>query len=227
VGAGLLAAPVANAATIVLGGNYGSLDVLFNGTDASEGTGSINPSTLNGSPVSWVYCLDLEHDINVPGTYQANVTTNGTVTEASYGPVNLNATLDSGSKSGGVVQLTFTTAGQIAYLLDHYANSATTLTQQEALQGAIWKEIYGSAFSLGSGATSAQTADYNAYLTGVGTDPVSNEIWLSPYNSSNVYQQALVTDPVPEPGAVAMFVGAGVAGLGLLSRKRRRSTLNG
>ena len=222
-GVGLFSVSIANAATLNVGGNYGHLDVIFNGTEENAGTGSIAPSTLDGRTLPFLYCLDLEHNIGVPGTYSSTVSTNGTIWDASYGPVNLNASVLSGNKNSGPVQLSLTQAGQIAYLLDHYGYTATTMDQQEALQGAIWKEIYGNAITLGPSADANQIADYNAYLTNVGIDPVSNMLWISPTDSGGTYQQAQITTAVPEPGAVTLFASFGVAGFGLLARKKRAS----
>jgi len=166
--------------------------------------GSFVGSSLSGWATPWVYCVDLDADIYInSGPYPTTVTKNGAV----YGTAVNNA-------------------GEVTWLLDHYAATATSADQTTALQSAIWKTIYGSQFTLNgpaSGTDSGVMTDYTNYLAGVGTDPVSNVQWLSPYNDAKETEplQGLVT-AVPEPGNVALLVSIGMTGLGFVARRRRK-----
>jgi hypothetical protein len=210
--AGLVAAPSAQAQWLDTGNVAQSINVTVSTgalpvitENGAVLAGSFVGSSLSGVATPWVYCVDLDADIYINhGPYPTTITTNGTV----YGTAVNNA-------------------GEVAWLLDHYAATATTADQTAALQAAIWKTIYGSQFTLNgsaSGTDSGVVTDYNNYLTGVGTDPVSKEQWLSPYNDANKTEplQGLVTAAVPEPGNVALLVSIGMTGLGLMTRRRRR-----
>src|SRR5208337_600395 len=108
-----LVAGLAQADTLVLGGSYthgivmdtdGTYTFSGGATQSTVGGGSIDPSTLNGVALPYVYCIDLFTQINVPGTYNAIVTTNGTI----Y------------SNSSTLPGLVFSAAPQIAWLLSTY-----------------------------------------------------------------------------------------------------------
>ena len=202
---GLALSTSAQAQTLSLGGHSVHFNLTRDGgaTSQDEGGGNISPSTLDGTPLPFVYCVDLDHVVYIPGVYTpTGVTTDGTI----YGsPVN--------------------NAGQVAYLVDHYAANALTDDQQGGLQAAIWHTIYGpnTALVAGGNTTAGQIAAYNTYLSNVGTDPVYNVRWLSPSNANGGRFQGLVTvTDVPEPGAVALFGGIAVSGSVFLKRRRAR-----
>ncbi len=192
----------ARADDLQLGGNYNAFSWTLNTgsfSASNEGGGSISPSYLNGVALPWVYCIDIPDNVDVPGDYShTTVTTNGTAWFGSHNP------WTGGTAGVYTAGGSATIAGQIAWILDHYANSASTPAEQEAVQAAIWKVEYGSAFTVqDSGVNTAM----NAILTALGsnTDAVSNIFWLSPNGSG---EQALVTAAVPEPSTFAI---AGVA----------------
>ncbi len=200
---GLALPTVTQAQTLTLGGHFVHINLTRDGgvTTQDEGGGNITPSTLDNVALPFVYCVDLDHNVTVPNPYTpTGVTTDGTI----YGaPVN--------------------NAGQVAYLIDHYAATALTDDQQGGLQGAIWHTIYGpnTALVAGGNTTAGELAAYNAYLLNVGTDPVSNVRWLSPSNANGERFQGLVTN-VPEPGAFALMGGIAVSGSLFLKRRARK-----
>jgi hypothetical protein len=182
--------PVRAAFDLDLGGTYSSISIVVDGNTATYGGGSIDNSTLNGSP-SWVYCVDLFHDVYVPGDY------NNTAV----------------STSGVVNGSTVNHAGEVAWLLAHYATSGQGI-QAMALQAAIWHVIYdGSSGYAGSHTVNADTGAsyYTEYLTmlsalGSQTGNVSSFDWLSPgIAGNNTVFQGLIA-PVPEP--TTMIAGA-------------------
>ncbi len=167
--------------------------------------GNFVGSTLDNAPLPFVYCVDLSRNININnGPYTTNINMNG---------------------PGQIFGVAVPNAGKVTYLLDHYGLTATTADQTTALQAAIWKTMYGSQFTLngpGAGTDSGVLTAYNTYLTNVGSDPVSNLKWLSPFNSDGSSAQGLVTSNVPEPGSVAFLTAGGLTGFGLLLRRRAR-----
>ena len=202
----MLAGSAVQAQTLSLGSHIVNMNFTKDGgvTIVNEGGGSINSSTLNGVALPFVYCVDINHNITVPGTYTPTpITTNGTV-------------------FGSAVN----NAGQVAWLLDHYAAGATTDDLQGGLQAAIWHTIYGANYYIvaGGNSTSNMIADYNTDITGLGsnTDPVSNIKWLSPSDSNGTHYQALATKTnVPEPGVVALAAGMLISGSVFTVRRRR------
>lgn len=195
------------ALAVMLGGGAARADDLnvggnFNWVPLSTGDvggGSITVSYLNGGQLSWLYCVDLNHTITVPGDYNNTTTT-------SNGVVN-----------GGLVN----NAGQVAWLLDHYATADIGNTNaQTALQAAIWHEIYGVGLNGSSPYwNSTIQADYTAYITGVGSDPLANVKWFSPgiQGDPTVYQG--LVGPVPDGGVTLLLLGGALVGLETLRRR--------
>lgn len=175
---------------LMLGGTYSTpIPMRIDNVTQNEGGGSIEPSTLNGSPLSWVYCVDLFRNISVPGTWNtAGVTTTGDVNGS---PVN--------------------NAGQVAWLLANYGTAGQS-DQAKALQAAIWHVIFngagGHTVALDVSAPAAVTSDYNAMLSllGSNTGNVGNYLWLTPGGSDHTFQGLVTTTPVPEP--TTMIAGA-------------------
>lgn len=211
----------------------GALNPLTGGhlteSNTAEGGGSIQPSTLDGSSLPFVYCIQIPVTVTVPGDYdKTQVSDNGTIDPA---PNNNYPTL-------GSTPVTVRNAGQIAYLLDTFGLTATTNAQQAALQAAIWLQAYGgSIFSLNTGVSfySIYLADLAALgqsgVTGDNghTAPLSDVAWLTPALTSPdttkdlIYFQALVTKgrtfspnlPLPSGLVIWSILGAvGMVGLG-------------
>ena len=180
--------------TLVLTASYNTIS--FN--NVSEGGGSLVGATLNGVALAWVYCVQLNTNVNVPGTYNHSIVDNtGKIWNTDPNP-------------------SLAAAQQIAWLLSQYANGAS-LTQQEALQEGIWNvEVFGNLTMTGG----VQTA-YTNMLSALGTNTgnVANYDWMTPgTNGSNQYQ-GLVT--VPDGGLTLMLLGGALVGLETLRRRFR------
>jgi hypothetical protein len=211
--ASLLGTHPAHASTLAITANVSNIPIInvdigpLNITNTNVYGGSIVPASLDGTPLPFLYCVDLLHDIYIPNTYSASVTFDGKVHNQIVG--------------GSLV-----TAGKVAWLLDQYATSAAASaaasdwTPTAALQAAIWEVIYESQFTL-NGPASVLT-QYNTYIdtfntavaTGGGTASVANYAWLSPVSGSTL-MQGLVTR-VPEPGSTLLlaFALASLFGVG-------------
>jgi hypothetical protein len=161
--------------------------------------GSIVPSYLDGTPLPFLYCVDVMNDIYIPGTYYStSVNTNGIVH---------NKSVDN--------------AGKVAWLLDQYADLATgNKDKTAALQVAIWEAIYGTQeISLHSPDSVLKELAY-IHNHGSGTTSIGTYTWLSPMNGQ-IRMQGLVTR-VPEPGSTLLlaFALSGLFGIGWWCRMR-------
>lgn len=199
--------------SLYLGSNYlSNIFITEGGAPETTTGGPVGPSTLDGVPLEYVYCVDLYRDVYVPVTYPDTVVTNNGVIYGNSTPVN--------------------NAAQIAWLLYTYAATATTKDQQAALQVAIWHEEYNGNVSLNQKyAPSTQYSYYSAYLTSLGsnTGNVGNFLWMTPTDSSGIEYQAQVgvevgasptvdVSSVPIPSSVYLL-GLGLAGsIGLKQR---------
>jgi hypothetical protein len=219
-------AQVSTGNDLQLGGNYNiwGWSLTEGSTTYSGGGGSITTSYLNGVQLPWVYCVDITDNVGVPANYNnTTVTANGTVTVSSNNP----GGGGSAGINGYVVGNSTAVAGKIAWILDNYANAAIgNPGAEEAVQSAIWRVIYGTAFTVqDSGVNTAM----NNILTalGINTAALNSVFWLSPDgNGLNGaagpgLEQALVTAAVPEPStfAIAALGGAGFIFYGLRRRK--------
>ena len=114
----------AEAGSLYVGTNYSPpFNFTLNGISESSPGGNITPSTLNGVALPYLYCIAEDVNIYVGNTYKTTVSTTGYY-------------------NGHLMN----NAGQIAWLMTNLAPSATTLAEQEGLQGAIWQQVYGSNF---------------------------------------------------------------------------------
>ena len=179
---------------------------------------------LNGQSLVGAYCVGLIDTVYLNSSYNAStVTTNGTV-------------------FGETIQ----NAGKISWLMTHFSSAAASdLDKQKALQAAIWRTEYGTAFQL-DGADNAKTgnnaatiSNYQSYLSQLGnnTDLVSSVVWISPIKAAGQtspkdpptggHYQAVVglrasSAATPEPGSIALFATGVVPALGAFAARRRK-----
>lgn len=188
-----------------IGGSYNTIYSIVNGSQTTEGGGSVSVSKLNGVAVPYDYCVDLFTVVYVPADYKNSIiTNNGTI----HGTQQLN------------------NYQEVAWLLDNYANTAiTNKNMQIALQASIWTEVNGkSVYSLDTNYYAGTTVDtyYSQMLSGLAGNPVghvSNYDWITPVDGNGVQYQAQVTAaPVPEPSTCLLF-GAGIVGAVFLRRR--------
>ena len=144
-------------------------------------------ASLNGGPSMEVYCADLGHS----AAYNSPMTVN--VVDTS--------TLGSG----------YQLAAQI--LNKHFA-SADTALERAALQGAIWRSIYGNSISLNDG-TSGAAALAESYLT---EDLTGYSTSARYYDLGSANQSMMGVQSVPEPASIAAL---GVGALGVLKRRKK------
>ncbi len=131
-----------------------------------------------------MYCVQFKVDVNVPGTYNTDVTLDG--------------------KINGTV---LTNAGEVSWLVTNLAPTAKTADEQSGLQAAIWYEVAGGGlggFRIGSN-TGQINADYLADLKLLGITspdtsdgssatvaPISNLLYLTPFNADGSAAQGQV-----------------------------------
>jgi len=216
----VLGGSVARADTLALGSQFGYTTVIMDGagpngpytspTEVSEGAGPIGPSTLNGSALAFVYCVDLFDEVSVPGTYNALVTSNGTVNGAAVN-----------------------NAGEIAWLLDNYGAAAgstpgtpgsSIANEQQALQAAIWSVEYDtSTFRVTGDSSQSYYSDYTTMMGSLSTAPTSDVYWFTPGGSTTgPYMQGLVGGDdslVTEPASILLLGTMLLGVLHLLKRK--------
>lgn len=173
--ASLLCAHAAQADRLSLGSHYNYIDFTNHG---SVGGGSIDPSFLDGNALAFVYCADIYTHVNVPASYDTYVSTDGYIHKTS-----LDAT-----------GIAVTNMDRVAWLLENYAFGAVANpTQQQALQAAIWHEIYG-------GFTPSDLSVegfFDTYVRSIPVDVPNTEHthiqWLSPVYSDGRVAQGLIT----------------------------------
>lgn len=191
---------VGNNVPLYVGGSYiAGQDFTLGSTNYyNSGSGPIAPSSLNGTLLSALYCVDIPHDVFVGNSYTAHVNTQGIIFNDSTTD-SLNGGLTLADSSGKL-----TNAGNIAYLMTTYAAIGLDLAHEQGLQAAIWKEVYGSHFTYNN--TGDSLTAYNGYLSGLvsggHSDLIGNVFWINPNgtNGDGSKIQGLVgTIPGPPP----------------------------
>ena len=190
----MLGGSAALADDLNLGGNYVPVSIDENGTPTTVGGGPITISHLNGTQLTYVYCVGLFTDVYVPDDYPDTlVTRNGVV-------------------DGALVN----NAGEIAWLLDNFAAAAAaSTTDQQALQAAIWSVEYdGKGVNSGLPVVTGDSSQgyytqYQTDLASLGTAPVSDINWFTPGDGSGTVYQGLVgpliPGEVPEPTGILLL----------------------
>lgn len=195
---------------------------------------------LNGGPTFNIFCTDVHHDIGPPNFYTADVSQNLTNPIAtgndSYGGYNGGLAT---SIYNGDYQVSATSAqalqraDEVAWLADHYLNSATLSSQQSTALGlSVWDIIQNGGTDYGSGAIltmdSGGHTTYDSLITGYEASAL-NAV-NGGYNSSNSARwiqavspdaQDYVYEVTPEPKTSMLFLSFGVIGLGCWLRRRR------
>jgi len=203
----LLLAGAAQADQLTIGAHYTKIAFVENNINVLLGGGSFDIANWNGTPLNFIYCVDLYHYISLNTMY-------GTATGTATGFIN-------GSRINN--------AGQVAWLLDHYGTGGNGVGAY-ALQAAIWHVIYDSpehAYGIRSiSGNELAVAAYNAMLADLDsqTDKTGNifsYLWITPSASNNVQGQVASIHPVPEPGTMVLL-GTGLVGLAGWGRKRFR-----
>jgi hypothetical protein len=195
----------ASADSFVLGSTYSTVSYTLNAHNYTAGGGSFDVSKLSGEDLPWVYCVDLYHYVSPNGTYSNTLVRHDGVVNGS----------------------SVNSAAEVAWLLDNYAaGAAGNAAKEAALQGLIWKAIYGSNFTFHP--TSTQDDYYVPWLNaGFGTGNVSKYLWLTPDSrclNDSCYapdcKQGLVTyQSVPDAGSTLLLLSAGLMGLAAWRRR--------
>jgi hypothetical protein len=198
----LMIAEGAQAALLNLGGNYSHIPSIVNNVAKTVGGGSIEPSSLDGIALEYVYCLDLFTYVYVPGVYNDTDVNNAGMI---YGnPLN--------------------NAGEVAWLLANYGTSGQG-DEAKALQAAIWNVIFGyDVYHLDAANNNSNVVNlYNTMLTAVvgQTGPISDFFWMTPGKNSNCteYQGLVGFRPVPIP-PTAYLIASGLIPFIRLRKKR-------
>lgn len=194
--------------SLSLDGNYNHTTIDFKdstGTHSESGGGSIG-GALNGQPLSYLYCLEFNININVPGTYGDSVV----------------------STTGQIHGVPLANRLEIAWLMLNVAPTiGNSLDKQAGLQALLWDLTTTNFQLLSGGDVATYYTQYKNQLSGAVLSPLDGRVlFLSPSTDGDVsnHNQGLVgVWAVPEPTTIATTV-AGVLTLATfgLARRRRR-----
>ncbi len=195
----------AMASSLLTGGNYSHNIYLLKGTQQiTEDAGSIDTSVLDSRNLDYLYCVDLDHVININTTY-------------SYTSVN-NTALIHGQQ--------LIHADKVAYLLGTYGAGGQG-EKAQALQAAIWYEITDGVYHLNDAAYSSTSNVPYLYKTYVNdaankSGDISKFVWINPGTDPTgtaVYQAQVTSAPAPEPSTIVLLV-TGILGMAVFGKRR-------
>jgi hypothetical protein len=197
---------------LYLGGSFSyPIYSLVNGSATSYGGGSVDPSTLNGTALPYVYCVGRDIEVWVPGLYDQTI-------------VNRAGNIYGSQFTGDAVPH----ADQVAWLLANYGVGGQG-APAVILQAAIWTVIDPGVYSLDT--SKYGTSLNNQYALMVAgaqsstTVNISSLLWMTPGTGGSNHYQGLVTSagfgaPVPIPSAVWLLA-SGLVGMVAVRRRRR------
>jgi hypothetical protein len=183
----------------LVAGKNESVKIKYGSSNLNVKAGTFK-GKLNGGASFDMYCVDLDHTVSPPSTYQVDV--------LSLAPL-----------SNGLL------AGR---LYEKYAHTVNTARKGAALQLAIWDAVVdgGNGFTTGNlknnGTSSATINQAKAYLTGAlasNLTPTTNYLRAKDHPHGRNQNMIGGCEPVPEPASMAAIL-IGAAGV---IRRRRKS----
>ena len=206
------------------------IDVTVSGYGSYSGypiSGQVLQITVNGGApytvISW--CIDFNHNINVPGTYTDYQLVPFTPAGLMSVSTELNTPEPAALADGSAASQT--TINEINFLMDlgntllAHANTSTANDVNSAIQIAIWQELYGSAMSY-TGASSAVMNDVTDYLAEASANDGYKWPGVAVISAGGEQQLAYGVGAVPEPATWALML-LGFAGLGFAGYRKAKA----
>ncbi len=220
------------------------------GTSFSSVSAGRYKATLNGGSSFYVMCVDLTHHIGWGDSYQADADqkltdAKGTLT-GSYYNGGISSALMNHSDYGLTISATEAQrrADMSAYLIDNYLNTTTftgasgstnLIYNLVAIQLAEWDILQDGGNGVGTGSFQIDAGGITNYgslinyyegLASANTNYVSlHDTWIqAPVSNDGSHTQNFATNQanVPEPSAIASFIGLLVTGGTILIKQRRK-----